>query len=166
MTTVADLTPLAVTLADVEAARERIGAHVRRTPLVEATDMLFKPTNYASMTLPGSSARPIIAHPRVAKGIGSDEFWVYVGTGDYDEYDSSYPQQAFYGLKDIAATTYVDANLADMTDPTAVNGSATGSWVIHLSDNNLTGADFVIDTDTGEKTVKTLNNSILIGTKR
>ncbi len=99
-----------------------------------ATDMLFQPNDYATTGLPSAVARPITVRPRVAKGEGS-EFWVYFGTGDYNEYEATYPHQAFYGLKDRADRYVGDAALVDMTS-TASTNTSSDSWFLRLGVND------------------------------
>ena len=86
--------------------------------------MLFQPADYATSDINTSPPeRPITAQPRIAFA-GNDQFWIYVGTGVYNEYDSAYPYQRFYGFKDKdTGLPYTDSDLVDMTSTTASNSS-------------------------------------------
>jgi Tfp pilus tip-associated adhesin PilY1 len=110
--------------------------------------LLFQPVDYgtSSINTTGSAVpeRPITAQPRVAYA-GNNNYWVYFGTGVYDTYNASYTNQRFYGLYDVAGTTYTDAGLVNMTASSSTNPSSQ-SWYIELghtdsSDVALTGTD-------------------------
>ncbi len=110
-------------------------------PELDEDDMLFKPYDYDNPTSPSEVKRPITVYPIIAKGEGENDWWIYFGTGDYDEYDPNYPYQRFYGIKD-SQTTYTDAENCDNSTPTCgdfVNVTSSNqtninkeSWVIEL----------------------------------
>ena len=109
--------------------------------VLENTDMLFKPSDYATSNVTDAAKlplRPITSQPTTAysknsSGIG--EWWVYFGTGVFDTYDSSYPYQRMYALKDTVVTPYIDTNLTNMTSTTATN-TTKNSWYIELGQSD------------------------------
>jgi len=122
---------------------------------LDARDMLFKPYDYYEVSNPTSVKRPITARPVIARD-GENNWWVYVGTGDYDEYDPDYPHQRFYGIKDLGFTQTdaectpedeVCGDLRNMTNSTRANDGL--SWVILLGypDPN----DKALDNSTSQK---------------
>jgi hypothetical protein len=123
------------------------------------TDLLFKPADYLTTTQPYQPDNPIVVQPRIAKGEGTNEFWVYFGSGDYNEYTATYPNQYFYGLRDKTSTYETgDADLLNVTLSTATNGS-NQSWYIQLG--NIDGSDYINDTTTGELAVKNSNERVI-----
>lgn len=129
--------------------------------LSEIDDLLYKPLDYATTLLPDAPDYPIVARPRVAKGKEEHEFWVYFGTGDYNEYDANYPFQSFFGLRDRDGSSgpYVLTDLFDVTDTTGAANSHKESWFLGLGQND--SADFVNGTSTAEETVKTRNERVM-----
>ncbi len=121
-------------------------------------DMLFQPSDYATSNITAHypPSRPITAQPALGYA-GTNQYWVYFGTGDYDLYNSSYPSQAFYGLNDTGSLSpYSDAQLTDMTLSTAVNGN-NNSWFITLGQTSSVDVTLSVDntcvnscTDTGK----------------
>ncbi len=139
--------------------------------------MLFKPVDYNSTTLPTDVKRPITVQPVIAKGSGSNEWWVYVGTGDYDEYDVNFPYQRFYGMKDKVVTTggayqpYVDnvscdnttdtcGDFRNMTNSSTLNDSNI-SWLIELGHNDSKDVKYDNSTTDGSESIKDNNERIL-----
>lgn len=121
-------------------------------------DLLYKPADYSTAVLPDQPDCPITAQPRVATG--TNGYWVYFGTGDYDEYDASYPYQAFFGLKDRSITSgpYVLSDLASMTSSSS-NNATSSSWYIELGHNDA--ADYINNTSTGATSTKTRNERVM-----
>ncbi len=122
-------------------------------------DMLFVPDDYETTALPFDVERPVTVIPRVAKGPDEGEFWVYFGTGDYDEYRDSYPRQAFYALRDRTTPYEGDASLINMTDTSAGDNPAAESWMILLGYDD--SADYILETTTGEHSSKGVNERVL-----
>lgn len=112
-----------------------VATFLGRTTLSDADEMLFKPADYATSNINGTQpTRPITSQPAMAysKDVsGNDLFWVYFGTGVYDIYNSSYPYQRFYGLKDNVTTPYIDTALKDMTTSGTTN-DLKQSWFLEL----------------------------------
>lgn len=110
---------------------------VSKTVLTD-TDMLFKPSDYATSdsTVAGKQPiRPVTSQPAFAyskDSSGNDVWWVYFGTGAYDLYDAAYPYQRFYGLKDTLTTPYLDTGLTDMTTTATATNTTKGSWLMEL----------------------------------
>lgn len=123
-------------------------------------DMLFRPVDYGNATQPTAPKCPIIAFPRVAKGEATDEYWIYFGTGDYDEFDPNYSNQYFFGLKDIEGTQgpYELSDLQDVTNSTSTNPFAK-SWYIKLGVND--DADYVNNPNQPTLSRKTSNERVL-----
>ena len=129
-------------------------------------DLLYKPTDYATTSVPDDPDYPIVAQPRIAKGENNNEYWVYFGSGDYDEYDASYPYQSFFGLEDKfnTAAPYEFADLNDMTFSTGTG--TTSSWYIQMgkdADSTLGQADidFVNNTTSGATSTKDRNERVM-----
>ena len=120
---------------------------VNKTVLSTTTDMLFKPSDYATSNVTDAANLPqwpITTQPTTAYAVnssGTGFWWVYFGTGAYDAYNSSYPYQKIYALKDTVSTPYVDSNLTDMTNTTATN-SAKNSWFIGLGQTDTGNRDY------------------------
>ncbi|MFN3479293.1 MAG: pilus assembly protein, partial [Thermodesulfovibrionales bacterium] len=114
------------------------------TVMLADSDMLFKPADYdtSDINVPGRGPqRPITSQPRIAFG-GNGQFWVYFGTGVYNEYDGNYPYQRFYGLIERAnPLPYTDTDLTDMTYSTATNPGQL-SWFIELGHDDPTDVEF------------------------
>jgi type IV pilus assembly protein PilY1 len=130
-------------------------------------DLLYKPSDYATTSVPDDPDFPVTAQPRIAKGMSSNEYWVYFGSGDYDEYDTNYPYQSFFGLKDKinTAVPYQFTDLTDMTFSTGTNAAAA-SWYIQLGQNadsasGQTDIDFINNTTTGATTAKNRNERVM-----
>ncbi|RKX24237.1 MAG: hypothetical protein DRP47_11700 [Candidatus Zixiibacteriota bacterium] len=130
-------------------------------------DLLYKPTDYATTSVPDDPDYPVVAQPRIAKGVSNNEYWVYFGSGDYDEYDASYPYQSFFGLKDKLSTAvpYEFSDLTNMTFSTGSN-SAGDSWYIQLGQNadsslGQANIDFINNTSTGATTAKNRNERVM-----
>ncbi len=134
-------------------------------------EMLFKPVDYESTALPTNVKRPITAQPVIAKGSSSNEWWVYFGTGDYDEYDASIDYQRFYGLKDKPVTVtyspYVDnvtcdntsqtcGSFSNMTNSANINNTYN-NWLIEFGHNDSKDVKYDNSTDNG--TISTKNNN-------
>ena len=117
-----------------------------KTVLADA-ETLFKPSDYtnSNVTDPANlPLRPVTSQPTVAyskDSSGNDVWWMYFGTGVYDSYDTAYPNQRLYGLKDTVSVPYADAALTDMTYTTAVN-STKNSWFIELGHNDARDYDY------------------------
>jgi Tfp pilus tip-associated adhesin PilY1 len=129
--------------------------------LTEASHMLFKPDNYATYNYPQDVKRPITVRPTVGQGETITEFWVYFGTGDFNEYEGAppYPNQAFYGLKDQADPYVGDASpLVNLTDSTTTN-AAHESWFIKLGISD--SSEYILNTTTGDHTIKGSNERVL-----
>jgi hypothetical protein len=110
--------------------------------VLSSSDMLFQPADYSTSninTIGAGPQRPITAMPRIAYA-GNNIFWVYFGTGVYNEYNASYPYQRVYGLIDTA-TTYTDLSLVDMTLSTTSN-SGSQSWFLELGHTDSTDVAF------------------------
>ena len=101
-------------------------------------DMLFKPGDYLTSDITSSANfpdRPISVPPSIAYGASSGEFWVYFGTGLFDDYDANYPYQRFHGIKDgLPASPYVDIDLANQTCTSSCYEGFTGSPPSHCAD--------------------------------
>ena len=134
-------------------------------------DLLYKPSDYASSNYPDDPDYPITAQPRIAKGVGDDEYWIYVGTGDYDEYEADYPYQAFLGIKDRDNTQppYEISDMVDVTFSNATNAAAS-SWYIQLGKNQdenpdsdalKVNIDYKNATTTGETSSKNRNERVM-----
>ena len=110
-------------------------------------DMIFQPSDYATSDITSGSppSQPITSQPTLGYA-GNNQYWVYLGTGVYDVYNSSYPNQAFYGLQDTGSSTpLTSAQLVNMTFTTATN-PGNNSWFITLgqssnADVNLSGVN-------------------------
>ncbi|MBI4687384.1 MAG: DUF2341 domain-containing protein [Nitrospirae bacterium] len=120
-----------------------IAAFLGKTAL-DSSDMLFQPIDYATSNINTTGASPqraITSQPRIAHA-GNNQFLVYFGTGVYNEYDSNYPYQRFYGLIDrTSASPYTDADLIDMTASTATNPNFL-SWFIELGHSDSKDVGF------------------------
>ena len=83
------------------------------------TDLLFKPSDYTNSDITQIAnfpKRPISSPITVAYGEAQNEYWVYFGTGLYDEYDTNYPYQRFYAIKDTGIEHgLTKSNLANRT---------------------------------------------------
>ena len=105
------------------------------------SDMLFSPSDYSTSNVTVAAnlpQRPITSQPATAyakDGSGNDVWWVYFGTGVFDAYNSTYPYQRIYALKDTVTTPYLDSGLTDMTYTTATN-TAKNNWFIELGHND------------------------------
>ena len=130
----------------------KVSTFLSKTQLSATTDMLFQPADYATSDINTSPPeRPITAQPRIAFA-GNDQFWIYVGTGVYNEYDSAYPYQRFYGFKDKdTGLPYTDSDLVDMTSTTASNSSKV-SWYIELGHTDSKDVELTGTTNTACKT--------------
>ena len=123
-------------------------------------DMLYEPDDYGNSTSPTDPACPITAYPRLAKGEGLNEFWIFFGTGDYNEYDPTYPHQYFFGLKDKDINTgpYHLTDLQNVTDGNSTNTLAK-SWYIKLGIND--SADLINDPNNLSISTKNSNERVL-----
>ena len=139
-------------------SQDRLSSLADGSTLSPDRDALFVPDDYDSTELPTQVARPFTARPRVARGVGESEFWVYAGTGDYDEYDAAYPRQAFYALRDVDSP-YAgdgDSRLENMTSSSSQNLS-NRSWFILLGYDDA--ADYRLGS--GERTTKSRNERVI-----
>lgn len=130
--------------------------------LEEDKDLLYIPEDYVTALAPNEPRNPIIVQPRIAKGKASNEFWVYFGTGDYDEFKAGYPNQYFYGLQN-RATPYSLGDLQDMTLASATNADAK-SWFIKLGENEIDpddSVDYINDTSDGSISQKTSQERVI-----
>jgi type IV pilus assembly protein PilY1 len=127
-------------------------------------EMLFKPYYYDDVDSVFDVKRPITARPVISRD-SDGSWWVFVGSGDYSEYDPSYPHQAFYGLKDLGLT-YRDkdncqpedsycGDLKNMTKSSETN-PGKGSWIILLGYNDSNDKD-----STGKLSRKNSNERVL-----
>ena len=113
-------------------------------------EMLFKPADYAAANMTSAPPqRPTTAQPTIAYSkdtSGNDLFWVFLGTGAYDIYDSTYPYQRVYGLKDNVSTPYLDSGLTDMTLSSSTNATKQ-SWFMELGHNDAKDYGYSGSTD-------------------
>jgi hypothetical protein len=137
--------------------------------------MLFKPVDYDVNSIPSNVKRPITVTPVVAKGSSLNEWWVYFGTGDYNEYDSTYPYQRFYGVKDKPVTSgytpYVDnvtcdntttscGDFRNMTSSSTLNSSSE-SWVLELGHSDSKDVKYDSTSQNGALSTKDRNERVL-----
>ncbi len=93
----------------------KVNSFLNKTEADTTADMLFKPADYDTSNLFEEAKfpkRPIVVQPSVAHGEGNT-LWVYFGTGFFDEYQSDYPYQRFWALKDTGTEHYEEARESD-----------------------------------------------------